>query len=134
MEMEMEMEALYCAEAALYVALVALMGARSAAGHKKAVAAWRVSAAVSVLGLALSKIFEWPARNLLFVVLLLLQNFAVMPLLSPNSACRACGRRVYWTPLISERCPRCGKTLYEKFGGLRASCRKNSAKTQKQPP
>jgi len=92
-----------------------LSGFMIRAKHKKAaIITWRLTAVVSILGLVLFILFECHVKYSFILIYLLLNSFVNMPLVSQASTCDACGRRVYWKPLISYNCPHCGEILYKE--------------------
>lgn len=80
--------------------------------QKQVIFVWRLASVLTVSDVVFSLYFNRPIQYCTFAVLLFLQNFVNMPLLSPHSTCGNCGRRSFWKPLISHRCSSCGKSIY----------------------
>jgi len=108
------MDILFYVEAVIYAILTLFMNVKSKAGYKKEIVAWRLAAALSIGDLVVSVYLKRSVQNSVFVYLLMFQSFVIMPFFSQGSTCGSCGRRVFWKPLISNQCPRCGETINKK--------------------
>ena len=73
---------------------------------------WRIMAVIAIVGMVIWANYDISHVNIQLIFLLLLHSFILIPIFAPGSFCHKCGRRVYWKPLISNRCQCCGEILW----------------------
>lgn len=96
----------------LYVTLVSVMVSVNKERQKRGIYAWRFGSIFVVLDILSMFFYSEPLGNRMFSALLLLQCFLFMPLLSQISTCNHCGRRTYWSEIVSNKCPHCGEMYF----------------------
>lgn len=106
------MSFLFFVEALIYILFTILLSVKTVDVFTATIT-WRIMGVVSIVGVVLSAYVKMSSQTCSFIFISLLQCFALVPLLSPCSVCNICGKRIYWKPLISNRCPCCGKVLFK---------------------
>lgn len=101
------MEQCFYVEAATYVIAILFLNLTSNFSRRAFIITWRVVSFLTIVDLMISIHFNLSMQNCIFVILLLVHCFILIPLQSPNSTCMHCGRRVFWRPLISRKCLYC---------------------------
>lgn len=107
------MEASFYIRVFVYVTLVSVMVSVSNKEYKKGLIAWRIGSAFVILDFSTMLFYSEALKNRVFTILLFIQCFLSMPILSQISTCCFCGHRTYWHMLISNKCPHCGKKCYD---------------------
>ena len=102
-----------------YARLLVYMGFMSFVNHRRkeagraAIVLWRITAVLEILDI-LNALFFFCERSYLdnfLTFALFISCFLITPLFAQAATCRRCGRRVYWYPLVSGRCPHCKERL-----------------------
>ena len=74
---------------------------------------WRIGVIISILGMFLYYFYLGFYYNV-FPFVMCLQLLIITPLKS-NTSCPACGYRLFWWPLITNKCRHCGKNLFSRI-------------------
>lgn len=93
----------------VYVTSVSVMVSVDKKEYKKGIIAWRISSAFVILDFLSMFFYSEPLQNRTFTILLFIQCFISMPMLSQISTCPFCGHRTYWHRMFSNNCPHCSE-------------------------
>ena len=91
--------------------------------HKMGVLVWRLSIVAIIAYFALLIAFNAPEYMYMNAILFAFLNLVTIPFIDNTiSTCAACGKRVYFKPLISDTCNHCGEVIYAAKKLLTVNC------------